>query len=131
MLIATTKEESAFKTVLVAEFSKLCAKVDADDELPLPFGHALFRDVKNAEDLRSLWFQQIKFLVKRPGLPPHPYAADIEEFLFDVIKKSAPAVAASIEVGGALSEAPAAELEDAKATGPSEIPAGAAQASST
>lgn len=45
----------------------------------MPFGHGVFADVETEEDLRDLWEQQLRHLLRRPQSPPHPFCEDIEE----------------------------------------------------
>ena len=46
----------------------------------MPFGHGLFYGISSEADLRDLWNQRLKFLLRRnPQVPPHAFAKDIEE----------------------------------------------------
>jgi 5-methylcytosine-specific restriction protein B len=84
LLVANSPTESAFKAALVSNFAKLCDSSNSEDGNLLPFGHAIFRGLTSAEDLRLLWDEQIRFLVRRPALPPHPLANDIEQLIRNV-----------------------------------------------
>lgn len=89
LLTANTPEETAFKASLVKNFEKLCDDCRSEDGSLLPFGHAVFRGLKGPVGLRSLWDEQIRFLVRRPGLPPHPLADAIEELVLNVERELA------------------------------------------
>ncbi|HSE15995.1 MAG TPA: AAA family ATPase [Pyrinomonadaceae bacterium] len=45
----------------------------------MPFGHGIFAGVRTADDLRMLWKERIRFLLKRPLVLPHPFYDTIEE----------------------------------------------------
>jgi MoxR-like ATPase len=46
----------------------------------MPFGHGVFAGIKSEDDLRSLWRQRLRFLLRRnPQVPPHPWAHQIEQ----------------------------------------------------
>lgn len=48
-------------------------------ETDMPFGHAEFASVHNESDLSDLWEQQLRYLLNRPGLAPHPFLEVIQE----------------------------------------------------
>ncbi|MGE7964287.1 AAA family ATPase [Pseudomonas sp. NPDC089918] len=77
MISPTTNLEEVFKESLVRNFSELCKYGAEGDSISLPFGHAVFKDITEIGELQALWDQQIKFLVKRPSLPPHPLADEV------------------------------------------------------
>lgn len=46
----------------------------------MPFGHGVFAGIGSEGDLRDLWRQRLRFLLRRnPQVPPHPWAEQIEE----------------------------------------------------
>jgi hypothetical protein len=47
-------------------------------ETEMPFGHGMFAGVSDVEDLRRLWEQRIRHLLRRPLILPHPFAETIE-----------------------------------------------------
>lgn len=51
---------------------------DTFDEM-MPFGHGMFGGVASEADLQALWRERISHLLRRPNVPPHPFAKDIEE----------------------------------------------------
>jgi 5-methylcytosine-specific restriction protein B len=99
LLPATTPAEIAFKNSLVSHYARLCSNYSPDSVTPLPFGHAVFRNLKTIVELRSLWDEQLKFLLRRPSLPPHPLADEIEELInqvgvdMEIYKKSSEGIA--------------------------------------
>ena len=48
-------------------------------ELQMPFGHGMFAGMSGVEDLRRLWHGRIKHLLRRPQVPEHPFAKDIDD----------------------------------------------------
>jgi AAA domain (dynein-related subfamily) len=49
----------------------------------MPFGHGIFAEVRNERpDLYQLWEARIRYMLKRPLVPPHPY--------FDLIRAAYP-----------------------------------------
>jgi MoxR-like ATPase len=45
-----------------------------DYEYMMPFGHGIFAEVRNEQpDLYQLWESRIRYILKRPLVPPHPY----------------------------------------------------------
>jgi len=46
----------------------------------MPFGHGIFSGISSEDDLRELWNQRIRYLIRRnPQVPAHAFAKDIEE----------------------------------------------------
>jgi hypothetical protein len=46
----------------------------------MPFGHGVFAGITSENDLRSLWRQRLRFLLRRnPQVPPHAWAREIED----------------------------------------------------
>ena len=46
----------------------------------MPFGHGVFAGIQSEDDLRSLWRQRLRFLLRRnPQVPPHAWAQQIEQ----------------------------------------------------
>lgn len=45
----------------------------------MPFGHGMFNGVRDADDLRALWHQRIKHMLRRPLVLPHPFTETITE----------------------------------------------------
>lgn len=51
----------------------------ADFREMMPFGHGMFAGVRDEQDLRDLWHQRIKHLLRRPLVQPHPFYETIKE----------------------------------------------------
>jgi 5-methylcytosine-specific restriction protein B len=64
---------------LVALFEQCKSRYPESFEANMPFGHAVFSNIRSVADLRDLWNQQIRFVLRRPQVPAHPYAKDIED----------------------------------------------------
>lgn len=47
-------------------------------EQVMPFGHGIFKDVRSEADLYSLWQHRLKYLLRRPHAPAHPFCEEIE-----------------------------------------------------
>ena len=77
MILPTNALESVFKESLVRNFAELCKHGVSNDSAYLPFGHAVFKNITDVSGLRALWDHQIKFLVRRPSVPPHPLADEV------------------------------------------------------
>jgi 5-methylcytosine-specific restriction protein B len=45
----------------------------------MPFGHGMFAAVRSEDDLRLLWEQRIRYLLRRPLIMPHPFTQTIED----------------------------------------------------
>lgn len=46
----------------------------------MPFGHGIFSGIASEDDLRQLWNQRIRYLLRRnPQVPAHAFAKDIQE----------------------------------------------------
>ncbi len=45
----------------------------------MPFGHGMFAGVRSKTDLVQLWQQRIRYILRRPLIPPHPFCETIEE----------------------------------------------------
>lgn len=54
-------------------FAECAAQFAPNYEVNMPFGHAEFSRVHSIDDLRDLWDQQLRYVLDRPGLSPHPY----------------------------------------------------------
>lgn len=85
LLPKTTPAQVAFADSLTTHFSKLCETYSDDSATPLPFGHAIFRDIGSYDDLKILWNEQLRYILRRPSLPPHPLAEEIEG-LVDMVR---------------------------------------------
>lgn len=84
LIKGTSPLENAFKSSLVKHFANLCNQNSSKNSLILPFGHAVFRGIADIRELRSLWLEQIRYIVRRPALPPHPLADEIENMFTQV-----------------------------------------------
>lgn len=81
LLPRDTAAQAVFSNSLTKHYLRLCETYPPDSSTPLPFGHALFRNLESFADLQSLWEEQLKYLLRRPSLPPHPLANEIEELI--------------------------------------------------
>lgn len=86
LLPKTTPAQVAFANSLTTHFSNLCATYSEDGATPLPFGHAVFRNLESYDELKILWNEQLKYILRRPSLPPHPLADEIES-LVEAVQK--------------------------------------------
>lgn len=60
-------------------FTACATQFGPDYVQSMPFGHAIFADIKAEHpDLQRLWHERIVHLLRRPLLPPHPYTECIE-----------------------------------------------------
>ena len=67
---------------LVALFGFCLDQTGADrfNEI-MPFGHAVFAEVKSESDLHDLWHQELKRILIRPNTPPHElYEAIVDNY---------------------------------------------------
>jgi len=64
---------------LAQMFEVLQQKYPKEFTVLMPFGHALFKGVRNEVDLYHLWEHQIRHLLHRPLTPEHRLARDITE----------------------------------------------------
>jgi hypothetical protein len=76
-------EDASGKTIVgkLVNLFEDCIKRHPDtfNEL-MPFGHGVFAGISSEDDLRELWNQRIRYLLRRnPQVPAHAFAKDIEE----------------------------------------------------
>lgn len=73
--------------VMREEYKALIDKLGVGWDGNLPFGHAVFKGVKSEVELRQLWMHQLRFLLRRPGLPPHASYDAVRDFVQTVEEK--------------------------------------------
>ena len=70
--------ERQIMTGLVRLFEETKQKHPETFEEMMPFGHGMFANMRSVRDLYHVWHHRIKHLLRRPQVPAHPYAEDIE-----------------------------------------------------
>jgi hypothetical protein len=100
--------EQHFSLVMRDEFKALIDKLGAGWDGDLPFGHAVFKGVKSEKELQTLWDQQLRFLLRRPGLPPHASHDAVRDLVLTVTSRMKAHDAASAPVTPPAGAAPAA-----------------------
>lgn len=91
-----SEEEKAILNGLETLFKKCEERYPENFADEMPFGHAAFAGVQDFEDLRNLWDQQLRHLLNRPGLSPHPFYETIrDEYQAMLMGVSGPAGASS------------------------------------
>jgi 5-methylcytosine-specific restriction protein B len=93
-----------------------CEKEFKEDyEGMMPFGHGVFAEVSNEDELHDLWNQRLSRFIRRPLLGAHPFA-DVIERNYPWKKRGYSLPSTTHTTSGEISQDPVAPTEHSEKT---------------